>query len=141
MDGAACVQLCSDPPIFKYKLTALTFRICLVLNTYIHTHTYIHIYLLVCLLTYSMEQGPSWKANRFLASQEMPHILWNPKVHYRIHKCPPPLPILSQLDPVHAPTSHFLKSILLLSTQNGFLSPRNGASSGCGWRDGLQYEG
>ena len=30
MDGAACVQLCSDPPIFKYKLTALTFRICLV---------------------------------------------------------------------------------------------------------------
>jgi hypothetical protein len=34
MDGAACVQLCSDPPIFKYKLTALTFRICLV-----HTYT------------------------------------------------------------------------------------------------------
>jgi len=32
MDGAACVQLCSDPPIFKYKLTALTFRICLVLH-------------------------------------------------------------------------------------------------------------
>jgi len=31
MDGAACVQLCSDPPIFKYKLTALTFRICLVI--------------------------------------------------------------------------------------------------------------
>ena len=30
MDGAACVQLCSDPPLFKYKLTALTFRICLV---------------------------------------------------------------------------------------------------------------
>ena len=32
MDGAACVQLCSDPPIFKYKLTALTFRICLVFS-------------------------------------------------------------------------------------------------------------
>ena len=59
------------------------------------------------LLTYSMEQITSWEANRFAASQEIPCILWNLKVHYRIHKCPPHAPILSQLNPIHTPTSHF----------------------------------
>jgi hypothetical protein len=46
-------------------------------------------YLLTYLLTHSMEHSPSWEANRLSASQEIPRILWNPKVHYRTHKCPP----------------------------------------------------
>jgi hypothetical protein len=55
------------------------------------------------LFTYSMQQSPSWEAKRFSASQEIPPVLWKPTVHYRIHKCPPPVPIMSQLDSVHTP--------------------------------------
>jgi len=64
-------------------------------------------YLLTYILTYSTEQSPSWETNRFSANQEIPFILWNPNVHYRIHKCPPPIPIPSQISPVHVrhPTS------------------------------------
>ena len=61
------------------------------------------------LLTYSMVQSPSWEGNWFAASQEIPSILWNPRVHYRTHKRPPPVPALGQPNPVHIPTSHFLE--------------------------------
>jgi len=84
--GKECVV---HPPLPQYKV-----RLCV---------------RLIYLLTYSMQQSPSWEANRLSASQEIPCILWSPKIHYRSHKCPPPVPILSQLDPVHTPTSNFLK--------------------------------
>ena len=51
-----------------------------------------------------MKHSPSWS----LASQEIHRILWNPKVYYRIHNSLPPIPILSHIYPVHAP-SHFSK--------------------------------
>ena len=59
-------------------------------------------------------QSPSSEANWFAASQEIPRISRNPKVHYRTHKLPPTVSILGQPNPVHIPTSH--RSILILST-------------------------
>ena len=56
-----------------------------------------------------MVQRPSWEANWSAASQEIPRISRNPKVHYRTHKRPPPVSILGQPNPVHIHTSHFLE--------------------------------
>ena len=71
-----------------------------------------------------MEQSPFWEANRFSANQEIPRILWSPKVQYRSHKSPPSVPVLSQLDPVHNPTSHLLKIPLNIILQSMPGSPK-----------------
>ena len=62
--------------------------------------------LMYYLLTYSMVQSTSWAAKWFAASQEIPHISRNQKVHYRTHKGQPSVSILGQPNPVHIPTSH-----------------------------------
>jgi len=75
---------------------------------------------LISLLTYLLSGAESsWEANGFSASQEIPLTLWNPKVHCRVYKSLPHVPVLSQINPVHAPPFHFLKfqlNIILPST-------------------------
>jgi len=88
----------------------VTFIIQIIL-TYLlnYLRTYLLNYLRTYLLNYFTEQSPSSEFNRFSVSQETPRILWKPRVHYHSHQCPPPVLILSQLDPVHVSTSRFLK--------------------------------
>jgi len=40
------------------------------------------------LLNDCIDQSPAWKAVSFSADQEIPHMLWNQKVRYRIHNSP-----------------------------------------------------
>ena len=49
-----------------------------------------------------MEQSTSSNANQFSASKEISRILCNPKVRCRMHKRPPPIPILGHISPLHA---------------------------------------
>ena len=49
-------------------------------------------YLLTYLVSYSMKQSPSWEANRFSATQEIPRILWkHNNIRPPLHKFPGPV--------------------------------------------------
>ena len=72
------------------------------------------IIIIIIIIKYTKKR-PSWEANRFSASQEIPCILWIPVVHNCIQKIPPNVPILSQINPVMS-LFHFLRSSLILSS-------------------------
>jgi len=90
------------PLVLRVSLLNIT-PLTLNFNSIIHSSSKLY-NLAKDLLTYSMERSPSSEANRFSDSQEITRILWNPKVHYHVYKCPSPLPILRQFNPVRAPS-------------------------------------
>jgi hypothetical protein len=79
-----------------------------------------------------MQLSPSWEAANCAATQDLPSILWYLKVHYRVHKCPPLVSILSQIYPVHT-TPSYLRSISILSFSLGRLSKKSAQARDLLW--------
>jgi hypothetical protein len=56
-----------------------------------------------------MELSPSREAASCAVIEELPIILWDPKVHCHVYKRPPLVPILTQINPAHTAPSYLSK--------------------------------
>jgi hypothetical protein len=61
-----------------------------------------------------MKLSPSSEAASCVATQEFINILWNAKVHYRVHKSPPLVHVMIQINPVHTISSSLSNSHLII---------------------------
>jgi hypothetical protein len=57
----------------------------------------------------TMEHSHSCKANSHTGSTEIPCHLWNSKVHNRVHKRRPSVPISNKINSTHSPKSYYRK--------------------------------
>jgi hypothetical protein len=62
------------------------------------------------------EQSHSSEPRMASVSQEIPRMVRNQKIHNRAHKSTPLVPIVSQINPVHAPLTDFFKVYSIFQT-------------------------
>ena len=72
----------------------------------------VHVFLnnvIHCVINNPIQQSTSWETDSYSASQGINRISLNPKVHCRIHKLSPPVPILSCINSGNSYLSHLFK--------------------------------
>jgi hypothetical protein len=84
-----------------------------------------------------MEASPSWEAVNCAATQELPSILYNPMVHYGVHKSPPLVSVLSQIKSIHTVPYYLCKIHFNIVQSSTSWSPSG--LSPCGFSTGTLY--